>query len=74
MKINGLQCDTCTRMYKINRSDFTVFDIPTKWFTLFQRDSEGDKIYTHFCSIQCLSDWTMKQAIVINDVKESKEG
>jgi hypothetical protein len=52
MRVNGFQCDTCTKVCDGNKLK--------EW--LFVRDHETNSGYReqHFCTLKCLHEWTEK--------------
>lgn len=72
MVIEGIQCDACTKLFKINQFDRqrspADWDVPPAWITLFQGKVTGAQAL-HFCSRSCLLEWAEKEIIV----RESRE-
>jgi hypothetical protein len=72
MVVEGVQCDACTKLFRINQFDrqrsAADWDVPPEWITLFHGKVTGSQPL-HFCSKRCLREWYEKEIIV----RESKE-
>lgn len=60
MYVNGIQCDTCTKILNVNMAVFSHGDVPQDWISA--KKGKGDLL--HFCSLHCLDEWVQKQMVV----------
>lgn len=60
MRIDGYQCDVCTKIEPVTSDSFRSHGIapPSSWFALGV-DPNQDSL--HFCSLTCLRDWIEKK-------------
>jgi hypothetical protein len=70
MRVNGIQCHTCTKLYNGGRTEFCG-DIPKGWSYLFVQGDDAPHEGEHFCSLKCLREWVEKCSIVSEPVEVS---
>lgn len=74
MKIDGLRCDQCGDEY--HPSPMRVGGLPEGWFALIKGSNGLIQQDKHFCSLECLINWTSQQSVDMRkfDVEGPIEG